>query len=193
MRCNIVSYIFPGQNFLLLSPWISSPSADGFLIVSKALLLNSRHHFPFETRPLVLASGGEVNENMRWMRRWGGWVDWWMHRFAAGWQEGIEAAAHRRNLLATYPTRVLHATNQRRTRPITAPRLSSTNESAPPGRGCARRPWPTNQSAHTWLHCTTLGSCKHHMSFIKLYSRRFLAAWYYKFFQATAVKQPSTH
>ena len=177
-----MSYIFPGQNFLLLSLWISFPSADGFLIVSKALLLNSRHHFPFETRFLASASGGEVDEKMGWM-----------HQFAAGWQEGIEAAAQRRNLLATYPTRVLHATNQRRTRPITAPRLSSTNESAPPGRGCARRPWPTNQSVHTWLHCTTLGSCKHHMSFIKLYSRRFLAAWYYKFFQATAVKQPSTH
>ena len=56
----------------MFSLWISFPSADGFLIVSKALLLNSRQHFPFETRSLVPASGGEVDEKMGWI---GGWVD----------------------------------------------------------------------------------------------------------------------
>ena len=112
---------------------------------------------------------------------------------AAGWQEGKEAAAQRRNLLATYPTRVLHATNLRQIRPIKLLRPLSTNESSPPCRGCARRHLSTNPRLRTWVHCTTLGSCKHHMSFIKLYSGRFLAAWYYKFFQATAVRQPSPH
>ena len=120
------------------------------------------------------------------------------------WWEGGEApacsslaerqeAAQRRNLLATYPTRVLHATNHRQIRPITALRTLPTNEKPPPSPGCAQRQLSTYPRFHTWLHCTTHGSCKHHMSFIKLYSRRFLAAWYYKFFQATAVKQPSTH
>ena len=115
------------------------------------------------------------------------------YHVAAGWQEGREAAAQRRNLLATYPTRVLHATNHRQIRPIKALRPLPTNESAPPARGCARRHLSTYPQSHTWVHCTTLGSCKHHMSFIKLYSGRFLAAWYYKFFQATAVRQPSPH
>ena len=101
-----------------------------------------------------------------------------------GWQEGKREAAQRRNLLATYPTRVLHATNHRQIRPITALRLFSTNEMAPPGPGCAERHLSTYPWLRTRLHCTTLGSCKHHMSFIKLYSGRFLAGWYYKFFQA---------
>ena len=184
MRCNIVIYFSRAKfsaviylDFFPISRWLSNCVQGSSPELSPPL--------PFWNTFHCLG--------IWWGGGWEDEVDGWMHRFAAGWQEGIEAAAQRRNLLATYPTRVLHATNQRRTRPITAPRLSSTNESAPPGRGCARRPWPTNQSVHTWLHCTTLGSCKHHMSFIKLYSRRFLAAWYYKFFQATAVKQPSTH
>ena len=104
---------------------------------------------------------------------------------------GRQEAAQRRNLLATYPTRVLHATNHRQIRPITALRPFPTNERPPPALGCAQRHLSTYLQLHTWLHCTTLGSCKHHMSFIKLYSGRFLAAWYYKFFQATAVKQSS--
>ena len=120
------------------------------------------------------------------------WCEWVAPPVCSG-LAGRQRAAQRRNLLATYPTRVLHATNHRQIRPITTLRPFSTNERPPPALGCAQRHLPTYPRPHTWLHCTTLGSCKHHMSFIKLYSGRFLAAWYYKFFQATAVRQPSPH
>ena len=49
--------------------------------------------------------------------------------------------------------------------------------------------WPgtTNQRAHTCRPYPPFSPCKHHMSFIKLYSPKFLVeAWYYKFFSAAS-------